>query len=180
MFNWKSISCAGWTTLFFLSLNVSSFAQDEALSVTIAVPKHHNHRSLNTTDHIHVLITNKSDEAIRLWSDKYSWGYFNLSFELIDEGGMIVGAISKKPRGWGKNFPDWLQIGPGESYVLNVDFFSEQGRNIWSNVPQPRGGAKPHLVKLRAVYEIQPDAQSAKHDVWTGKIKSAVETYAIW
>lgn len=180
MFSWKSIVLAAWAILLSFSLNASSSAQDDALSVMIAIPKHHKQRSLNTTDHFHVLITNHSDEPVRLWSDRYSWGYSNLSFEIFDEGGMLVGAINKKSRPWRKNFPDWLEIGPGESYVLNVDFFSESGRNIWNNVPKPRGGTKPHLVKLRAVYEVQPDKQSAELNVWTGKVKSAIGTYAIW
>ncbi len=167
--------------LFLFVSNAYLAAQDDTLSVTIAIPQHHNHRSLNTTDHIHVLITNTSDEPIRLWSDRYSWGYSNLSFEIIDEGGMAVGKVSKKSRGWNKNFPDWLQIGPGESYVLNVDLFSEQGRKIWDGVPKPIGvSAKPYLVKLRSVYEVKPDEQSRKIGVWTGKIKSSVGTYAIW
>jgi len=168
------------TVLLMLVSNTVSIAQDDMLSVNIAIPEHHNHRSLNSTDHFHVLITNKSDDAVRLWSDRYSWGYDNLFFEIVDEGGMVIGTISKKPRGWDKNFPDWLSIKPGESYVLNVDFFSEQGRKIWENVPTLKRGTKPHLVKLRAVYEVKPDEQSRKLDIWTGKIISSVGTYAIW
>lgn len=145
------------------------------LELKIAVPIHHGHRSLNTSDHFHVLVKNVSDAPLRLWTDKYSWGYSNLSFELIGDDGRVT-AIQKKPRGWDKNYPDWLQLQPGDTYVLNVNFAA---KDIWEN-PPAAGGKKPTLVKLRAVYQISPDDQSTMHAVWTGKLESATDIYALW
>ena len=151
----------------------------EPVKVSIAVPVHHGHRSVNEGDHFHVLVTNVSGKPIRLWTDRFSWGYDNLSFELIGDDGKVT-RIVKKPKEYDKNFPDWLELEAGGSYVLNVDWFSEQGRGVWENVPAAGGKAKPTLVRLRAVYESMPDDESRKLDVWTGKILSPVQTYAIW
>lgn len=146
------------------------------LELKIAIPIHHQHRSLNTGDHFHVLVKNVSDAPLRLWTDKYSWGYSNLSFELVAADGTVT-QIKKKPRGWDKNYPDWLELKPGDTYVLNVNFGAA---DIWENAPTAAAGKKPTLVQLRAVYEIAPDEQSTKSAVWTGKLQSAVDTYAIW
>ncbi len=146
------------------------------LEVKIAIPVHHNHRSLNTGDHFHVLVKNVSEAPLRLWSDRYSWGYGNLSFEQIGDDGKVT-AIQKKPRGWDKNFPDWLELQPGDTYVLVVNFAAA---DIWDKPPTAAPGKKPTQVKLRAVFEVGPDEQSIKLGVWTGKIQSAVDTYAIW
>ena len=146
------------------------------LELKIAIPVHHQHRSLNTADHFHVLVKNVSDAPLRLWSDKYSWGYGNLSFELIGDDGQVT-KIQKKPGQWDKNFPDWLQLQPGDTYVLNVNFAA---KDVWANPPVAGPGKKPTPVKMRAVYEISPDEYSVKYAVWTGKLQSAVDTYAIW
>lgn len=154
---------------------VAAADPNPAVEVKIAVPVHHGHRILNEGDHFHVLVKNASDQPVKLWTDRYSWGYSNLSFEIVGDDGKVT-AVRKKPRGWDKNYPDWLELKPGDTYVLNVNW---NAADIWENPPQA-GGAKPTLIKLRAVYEITPDEQSAKLGVWTGKIQSVVDTYAIW
>jgi hypothetical protein len=170
-------------TLLSLLLAGPTFAadqKDELIAVSIAIPVHHQHRSLNESDHFHVLTKNVSDKPVRLWTDRFSWGYDSLSFELIGDDGSVT-RIAKKPRGWGKNYPDWLELAPGESWVINVNWFSPQGREIWENVPvAPEGSQKPKLVKSRHVYGVRPDGESEKLRVCTGKVLSPVGTYAIW
>lgn len=154
-------------------------ADEPALKISLAIPLHHQQRSLNDGGHFHVLVTNVSDGPVRLWSDRYSWGYGNLSFESIDDNGNVT-RIAKLPRDWGKNYPDWLELAAGESYVLNVDWTSEAGRALWDGPPGAAGKQRPTLVKLRGVYEVLPDDQSRKLGVWTGKITSPVGSYAVW
>jgi hypothetical protein len=146
------------------------------LELKIAVPVHHGHRSLNEGDHFHVLVKNVSEQPLKLWTDRYSWGYGNLSFELIGDDGKAT-TIRKKPRGWDKNYPDWLELQPGETYVLNVNFAAA---DIWENGPKTLAGKQPTPIKLRALYQISPDAESTRLGIWTGKVQSAMETYAIW
>jgi hypothetical protein len=155
--------------------NAAAADPNPPLELKIAVPVHHQHRSLNDGDHFHVLVRNVSDQSIRLWTDRYSWGYSNLSFEIVGDDGKMT-PVRKKPRGWDKNYPDWLELKPGDTYVLNVNF---NVADVWDNPPKA-SGAKPTQLKLRAVYEIEADEQSAKLGVWTGKVQSAVDTYAIW
>ena len=159
-------------------LHAEDAPKKSPITIAIAIPVHHGHRSLNEADHFHVTVTNTSEKSIRLWMDRFSWGNHNLSFQLIDDEGKVM-TIKKKVRGWTKNYPDWLQLEPGESYVLNVDFFSETGKEIWENVPVA-SDVKPRIVKMKAIYETIADDESRKTDVWAGMIESAVGTYAIW
>ena len=177
-------SLVGTFALGFLLTAMNAAGEDipdpmAAAKVSIAVPVRNGHKSLNDGDHFHVLLTNVSGKPLRLWTDRYSWGYANLSFELVDEAGKVT-RIAKKPRGWSKNYPDWLEVEAGGSYVLSVDWTSEQGRGLWENAPSAMGRERPTLVKIRAVYEVQLDDESRKLGVWTGKVTSPVETYAIW
>lgn len=166
----------GLLSLFVLAMACQAEEPKPPLELKIAVPIHHQHRSLYTGQQFHVLVKNVSDAPLRLWTDRYSWGYENLSFEVIAEDGRVT-SVKKRPREWSKNIPDWLQLQPGDSYVLTVNF---SAADIWENPPEALAGKKPSLFKMRAVYEIKPDDQSTKHAVWTGKLESAVDTYAIW
>ena len=56
-------------------------ADKSAITVSIAIPVHGEQRPLNKNEHFHVLVTNTSDKPLRLWTDRFSWGYDNLSFE---------------------------------------------------------------------------------------------------
>ena len=48
------------------------------------------------SQHFHVVVTNVSDESVRLWREWCSWGYFNLSFRVTDEeGGPVEVPISR-------------------------------------------------------------------------------------
>lgn len=151
-------------------------AAKASISVSIAIPVHHGHRSLNDGDHFHVVVRNVSEKPLRVWTDRFSWGYDNLSFEQTHDDGKTT-RITKKERGWRKNYPDWLELQPGECYVLNVNLFST---DIWNEVPGADPKAKPKLVKLQAIYEVQPDEESKKLGVWAGKVVSATDTFAIW
>ena len=167
--------------LCFFTLSFPAFAQEvkkdnPPLELKIAIPIHHNHRSLNAAEQMHVLVKNVSDVPLRIWTDRYSWGYDNLSFELVGDDGKVQ-RIKKLPREWSKNFPDWLELKPGDTYVLTVNLLD---KTVWENALAGGPGKKPTLVKLRAVYEISPDEQATKHAVWTGKLQTAVDTYAIW
>lgn len=168
--------CCSLLCLLLSSLSAVAQEANPPLELKIAIPIHHQHRSLNTGDHFHVLVKNVSDAPLRLWTDKYSWGYGNLSFEQVAADGTVT-KIKKKPRGWDKNYPDWLELQPGDTYVMDVNFAAA---DIWENPPTAAAGKKPTLVKMRAVYEITPDQESTKIAVWTGKLQSAVDTYAIW
>lgn len=149
------------------------------LTVSIAIPVHHGKRSLNEYGHFHVLVTNTSKDVVNVWTDKFSWGYGNLSFEMVDDAGQTT-KIRKKPRAWEKNYPDWLALGAGESYVLGVDLFSAQAGDIWEGLPVKANKPVPQHIKLKAVYEIRPDQESTTLNVWTGRLESRQDVYTIW
>ncbi len=129
---------------------------------------------IDAGDHFHVLVTNNTKQPIRLWREWCSWGYFNLSFEARTAGGKAT-QVSKRLRGWDKNFPDWTSIPAGESLVLDVTL----DPSIWESSPlaDPSGKA---LVRLRATYQVREDKYATTEGVWTGKVSSPEEEYLIY
>jgi hypothetical protein len=126
------------------------------------------------SQHFSVVITNIGRDSIRLWRQTCSWGYANLSFEAKDANGATV-AVTKKQRGWEKNFPDWITIPPGDHFVVDVAFDVAS----WQNSPLPKAGQQK-LVSLRAFYEIPADPETKANKVWVGKVASPQNMYAIF
>ncbi|MBI5724683.1 MAG: hypothetical protein HZA50_12040 [Planctomycetes bacterium] len=127
------------------------------------------------TKHFHVVITNTGTKPINLWREWCSWGYFNLSFEIIDENGTKT-TVSKVDRDWSKNFPDFDTLPPGNHIIFEVDFL---GDKIWKNPPLlPQG--KTTKLKMKAVYSSHKSADAEKNLIWTGTVCSPEETYTIY
>jgi hypothetical protein len=124
--------------------------------------------------HFHVVVTNSSGAPITLWKEWCSWGYFNLSFEARDASGRSF-VISKKMRGWDKNLPCPIVIGPGRPWVIDVSL----DPSIWQNSPLSSDAGKATL-RLKAVFEIRKDESSEKAGVWTGKVSSPETEYTLY
>lgn len=142
----------------------------ESLRVSFALPKRGDARTLSLGEsaaEFHVVLTNISSEPVRLWKEWCSWGYFNLTFELEFDDEKPV-PVEKTERGWDKNFPDFVEIPPGEHFVLPVRLTAD----VWKFDFVKRGGAEPRRARLRAVYAVEPDDQSRAHGVWTGRVES--------
>lgn len=147
-----------------ISVRIVPSGSGEKRSITLWQPE----------QHFHVVITNISKEPVRLWREWCSWGYYSLSFTVLDANGKET-ILKKAPRGWRKNFPDAMTLAPGEHMVFEVTF----DQTIWPNVPLPEKG-KSHDVKMKAVFAIAADADTASHKVWTGEASSPVESYTIY
>jgi hypothetical protein len=111
-----------------------------------------------------VVVTNMSDTKQKLWKEWCSWGYFNISFEVALTDGTKC-RITKKMRDWTRNGPDYLIVEPRNHFVYNVRFADD----IWQGFPKQMSAQD---VKINAVFEVQPDDQSEKLGVWTGRIES--------
>lgn len=161
------------------------------LSVSIAVPERESKRTIDIRkpgSHFDVVVTNLSKRELRLWETWNSWGYYNLSFECLDEKGNVVNSISKKPTNWTRNAATWVTLKPGEHFVLKVDFDPDiwiWGTDIGSNQPVyipflALANTTPEFnSRLRAVFRILPDGETIDHDVWTGTVKSVSDTFVI-
>ena len=126
------------------------------------------------SQHFHVVVTNISDEPVRLWREWCSWGYFNLSFVVDDAAGNPV-VVKKRPRGWDKNRPDWTILEPGDHMVFEVSF----DESIWQDAPRSEAG-QARSVRMKAVYEVKADDQSKEHGVWTGRVHSPEADYTVY
>lgn len=124
--------------------------------------------------HFHVVVQNLSSAPITLWEDWCSWGYFNLSFEAQYPDGRIF-IISKKDRGWDKNFPCPTVIEAGQAWVIDVDL----DPLIWENSPLSSGAGKAEL-QIKAIFEIREDEESQIKHVWTGRVSSPNAKYIFY
>jgi hypothetical protein len=126
------------------------------------------------SQHFHVVVTNVSDEPIRLWREWCSWGYFNLSFEVTNGDGRPI-AVRKRDRAWDKNYPDWEIIPPGGHQVWDVTF----DPTTWKDSPLPETPGS-RAVSMRAIYGIRPDKETKEYGIWTGQVSSPEESYKLW
>jgi beta-lactamase regulating signal transducer with metallopeptidase domain len=161
------------------------------ISVSIAVPARDSIRSIDIRkpgSHFNVVVTNRTNRELQLWEAWNSWGYYNLSFEVLDDEGNVQYSITKKPRSWTVNAPTWITIKPGEHLNLPVDFHPDiwavsiaAGRDKRSLVPLlARFATSPKFeLRLRAVLRIYPDAETIDRDIWTGTVRSVADIFLI-
>jgi hypothetical protein len=154
-----------------LLVALSSAAQERVapgLSVSIAPSGTGRVEYRQPKDHFHVILSNTSSKAQRVFQDSNSWGYYSLSFELEDPGGKKWVA-KKKRTAFSRNVPSWLEIPPGENLVIDVYWGDE---SAWEGFP-PFETEKN--LKVRAVFEIKPDAETKQFQVWTGRMTSPTQ-----
>jgi hypothetical protein len=120
----------------------------------------------------YVVLTNVSQDSQTVWEDWNSWGYQNLSFELmIADGRKFV--ASKRQQDFTVNIPSTFLIQPGEHQVYAIRLDKE-----WETRPAlPKANEMP--ITLRAVYEVSPSPQSAQNKVWTGRVESRVYKFML-
>lgn len=144
------------------------------LEVAIAVPKFRGVRPIirtSQTSHFHVVIRNASGEALRIWSPFCLQGHDCLTFHLAEDAGHAT-VVRKRPTPFLQNAPEFVELSPGESCVVDVQFASGD----WLGFPRPRPGVI-ETAKMRCVYEIRGGNAAREHDVWTGTISSKVHAY---
>ena len=124
--------------------------------------------SISAFEPFYVVATNRSTQPVQVWKEWCSWGYFALSFEVQSPDGSIA-RMTKKPRGWDKNFPDPFLIPSGGHHVLMVSL-----REGWEGQP-----TKDQKIRIRARYKIaageMPEdfwSPTKKWNIWNGEIVS--------
>ena len=158
-----------------------------ALAPTLTIIPSHYANDVSSTDALetmfHVLFYNPSDKPLRLFDEKYSWGYFGLSFNVTYPDGRVE-HLKKKGRGWDKNAPVSWTIGPKGYYVFDVLL----DPSIWTNsVLLEKSGIEGRKCRLQAIYSIEPSPEAVKgsqwggpEGVWTGTIRSEERAYIVY
>ena len=159
----------------------------EALAPTLIIIPAHYASDASSTDALytrfHVLFYNPSDKSLRLFDERYSWGYFGLSFTVTYPDGRVE-HVKKKGRGWDKNVPFSWTIEPKGYYVFDV--FFDPG--IWTDsVLLEKSGSESRKCRLQAIYSIEPSPEAVKgsqwggpEGVWTGTIRSEERAYIVY
>jgi hypothetical protein len=141
--------------------------EDRQWELLIAIPESDGERSISLDEaaHFHVILTNRSGAAQKIWKDSNSWGYYALRFEVTDAaGGDLV--LRKKERSWRKNIPSFWVISDGESLVYDVSLASGE----WDGIADQMRGQS---IRIRAILEIPEEEKAQELGVWTGRVASA-------
>lgn len=122
--------------------------------------------------HFAVIVTNASSKTQRLWETHNSWGYYNLRFEVVDPKGKLLYTIKKKETWFTLNNPSWIELAPGEHYLIHVNLDDK-----WE-LPFLKGEPQGDLrLRLRAVYESHADEEFKDH--WVGRVTSPYQNYLL-
>jgi hypothetical protein len=178
----KSYKIGKWCLIVPLSLlliltSAYSAGRERAdLSLTIAVPIHNGQRTIQVgrqATRFHVVIENLSKLQVKLWRERYSWGYFNLKFQITNDKG-VTWIAKKKEIEWEKNFPDFVSVDPSDKMVIDVTF----NPDIWENVLPP-DTEKSTTVSMSAIYESEDSEYAKKRDIWFGRLVSDKREYTL-
>lgn len=151
--------------LFFIPSTVT--AQPDNLTISISFPDQ-NTDTVREDTQIQAIITNTSDEPLRLWETWNSWGWYNLSFEILDDSCNILHTLEKMPRAWTRNFASFFILAAEDQYAIEVCL----NETDWL-LPVPGeeypGGSEAYM---RALFTIPEDKETDEYGIWTGRIES--------
>lgn len=148
--------CQSQTTLSPLELE---------LIVPVSTPAGDRVISMDRYPRIHVRITNVSNQPQRLWKDWNSWGWFNLTLQMVTETDTTI-ISRKRPDHWDGDFSDFWLLQQNESIILEVDLTTA----TWKGFPDLYGESLS--VTLTAIYQNKPDILAEEFGIWTGKLES--------
>lgn len=118
-------------------------------------------------DRFYVILHNVSGENQRVWREWCSWGYNNLSMQAELADGSKV-SLSKKPKEWGKNYPDAALVPAGKSYVFEVHLAGSTWQGLEKLPKDP--------FELTVSYRTKSSPEAVSKKVWTGNAVSKALT----
>jgi hypothetical protein len=144
------------------------------IDIAIALPIYNSIRpiTIGPSRHYHVVISNRSNQLVRLWDDHCSQGEFNLAFEVREGDGPKF--IRRRGQEWAKNIPIALELQPGEHFVSECSFDPAKWELPWED-----SVIGTRRVRMRAIYRIEPSEIAGIKGVWTGEAMSRYDDYVI-
>jgi hypothetical protein len=109
----------------------------------------------------HVVLTNRSNSDLSVWREWCSWGHDSLSFVITEPDGRSFEL--KKVQGPGVKI---IQIHSLLRRMVTSSILFSLGRG-WQGFPQ---NWKNQKIKMQAIFKINPDDESKRLLVWTGKV----------
>jgi hypothetical protein len=158
--------------------NMTNSLSDSAIAVTIP---YDSYDGADHHDKFDVLITNVSNKPVRLWQEWNSWGYYCLQIEIVTRNGTRH-LLKKKPTGFTRNFPEFIELPTGQSVVWHVDLNPTEWEDL-SWFPKYMSVR----AKIRAVFKIEKtgtgpgDAFDTDHwGIWTGQAVSPSYDFTLY
>jgi len=165
-----------WLSLSGCTPAQSSRSSESEIRVTIPYDSQNRTEPFGHRRHdkFHVLLTNVSRTPLRVWQEWCSWGYYCLQIEVVEKDG-TKHLLKKKPADFYADFPDFVDLQPGQSSVWDVDL---RKSSVWRDLSW---FPKDEIVnaKVRAIFTVRkPETESERAldadqlNVWTGQVAS--------
>jgi hypothetical protein len=135
-----------------------------------------------------VLLRNVSGRPLSVWEEWNSYGFYNLSLEILAVDGKPLAepvVVRRDGAGWSMNGPSTSVLPPGEALVRDVPLRilptnRSEPPNVWAYVGWPdRKNAISQTVRLRAVFHIPDDDSTRAQRVWTGTARSEPRDFLV-
>lgn len=113
-------------------------------------------------------LVNISKTPIKIWSTRYSFGYYSIYFKIseIKIGGRIF-YIKRKLIRWTVNIPDFISIQPGSFKILELDL----NDGTW-NLKELYKADSQINIDINGILKIAPDENTSKYNIMTGSYES--------
>jgi len=166
--------------------DVQEGATGDSLSVAIQLERADDEPSLNYEQPHLVVLTNKSDQPVRIWNPLTRQGYYQLSFHFTNVRGGATQVVQPQPiddASFWEALADGIdpgleviEIGPNEDFESQVDFGAFMwGEHMWMGLPDPNS---PDRFAIVAQFDAQP-APDDPADLWHGKVVSEAVTATV-
>ncbi len=128
-----------------------------------------------------IVLTNTSNQPIRIWNPRVKNGYNQLSFEFIDqENGNVIVPTKRQfdePRFRGfvsEVKPETIEIAPRDTFAFQVRLHDTHGNErVWTGLPAPN---TPKAFALAATFHSMTAAPSGGPAIWIGTTRSQKHT----
>jgi hypothetical protein len=116
----------------------------------------------------HLKLLNTSKTPVRIWSIRYSFGYYSIYFKIsqIKTGGGIFD-IKRKIITWTVNVPDFISIQPGSFQIFELDL----NDGTW-NLKELYKADSQIKIDINGILEIAPGENTSKYNIMTGSYES--------
>lgn len=122
--------------------------------------------SMSSNAKLVVSFFNGSNKPIVLLTERCSWGYESVSFELTNPAGTTY-SIVRKQKPWFKNAPSPVTVEPGGVLLRPVNF----GDGTWQGFPAGVAGSVDGW-KVRVKETVNSDNFISNRGYWTGQVTS--------
>lgn len=115
-----------------------------------------------------MILLNRSDETIVVWTGANSWSDQALTLELVDQNGNALTSLRREGQVYTRNVPATKNIAPGDQFEIPFD----TADGTWE-LSEPWDETVSGSTDVRAVYDSGQSPEAEEHGVWREPIRTS-------